>query len=96
MSTITPKEVRAIAALSRIALSDEEVVQATRDLSSIFNHFSAIGGIDTTDVSPASDASGLINSTREDIPKPNILCLAQDLVEGYVRVPGVFEETVAL
>lgn len=99
MSTITPEQVKAIAALSRLALTDEEVGQATKDLSGILDHFSAIGDINTTNVPPADDASGLSNITREDIAKPNILCTPEELLErapkvsgGYVQVPGVFED----
>lgn len=100
MNTITPEEVRSIARLSRLALTDEEVAQTTKDLSGILGHFSAIGDIDTANVSPLDDASGLSNITREDIATPNILCSPKDLLEqaprvheGYVQVPGVFEES---
>ncbi len=100
MNTISPEEVRSIARLSRLALTDEEVEQATKDLSGILGHFSAIGSIDTTDVPPADDASGLKNITREDVATPNALCSAADLLERapkinkqYVQVPGVFEES---
>lgn len=100
MSTITPEQVKAIAALARLALSDEEVEQATKDLSGILDHFSAIGDIDTTNIPPSDDASGLTNITREDIVKPNMLCTPNDLLDqaprvqqGYIQVPGVLKDT---
>lgn len=100
MNTITPEEVRKIAYLARLALTDEEVQQTTKDLSGILNHFSAIGSIDTVNVPPADDASGLKNIAREDMAKPNILCAPEDLLkrvpkvrDGYIQVPGVFEES---
>lgn len=103
MSVITPEEVRAIARLSRLALTDQEITQATRDLTDILNHFSAIGEINTTDVPPANDASGLSNISREDVAHPNQLCTADDLIarapmskQHYILVPGVFEEASAL
>lgn len=93
MSVITQKEVRTVANLARIALTDGEVAQTAKDLSGILGHFASIGDIDTSNVLPADDVSGLVNITREDTVKPNNLCAAQELVQGYVQVPGVFEES---
>lgn len=100
MDAITPKEVRKISALARLALTDDEVSQATRDLSGILEHFSAIGSIDTANVSPTDDASGLSNISREDIAHPNTLCSSQDILDrvpnvrqDYAEVPGVFKES---
>lgn len=93
MSSITTDEVRAIARLARLALSNDEVEQTTKDFSGIFKHFSAIGNIDTSKTPPADDASGLSNIAREDIARPNALCVAEEIANGYVQVPGVFEES---
>ncbi len=93
MNAITPEEVRRIAALARLALTDEEIARVTRDLSGILEHFSSIGDIDTANISPSDDISGLLNVSREDVARQNTLCSAQELVEGYVRVPGVFGES---
>lgn len=100
MDTLAMEEVRAIARLSRLALTEEEVAQATSDLSGILGHFSAIGGIDTANIQPADDASGLVNVSREDVAHPNALCSSEDLLERspkirqkYIEVPGVFDES---
>lgn len=93
MSSITPGEVRAIAHLSRLALSDGEVEQTTKDLSGILGHFSAIGDIDTSNIPLADNVSRLSNIAREDIARPNVLCAAKNIANGYVQVPGVFEES---
>lgn len=100
MSIITPEEVRKISALARLSLTDDEVSSATRDLSGILNHFSAIGNINTADVPAADAVSGLSNISRQDVAQPNMLCTPEDLLarapktkQGYVQVPGVFEES---
>lgn len=97
-SQIMPEDVRRIATLARLGLTDTEVQKATKDLSGILSHFSVIQKIDTKDVPAADDASGLKNVSRVDEAHENVLCeadeliaLAPDKLGREIKVPAVFE-----
>lgn len=99
MSTkVTAEEVKKVAQLGRLGLSDEEVRKATEQLSGILDHFSEIQKIKTEGVPASDDVTGLKNVTREDDAKPNVLCAADELLKrapetkaGQVKVKAVFE-----
>ncbi len=50
MSTVTEDEIRSLARLARLALSDEEVRALQTDLSSILTHMQALAEVDTEGV----------------------------------------------
>lgn len=95
---ITEAEVRRIAELARLGLTDDEVVKAAADLQAILDNFSEIQAIDTTGVPVAADASHLQNVTREDIAAPEVLASHQALLDQapersgrQLKVPAVFK-----
>ncbi len=95
---ISEEEVRRIAALARLGLTDEEVTKAAADLQSVLQHFSQLQDIDTTDVPMAADASGLKNVMRKDEAKPEALAKHEVMLEaapetkdGQVKAKAVFE-----
>lgn len=97
MPGISQDEVKRIAALARLGLSDEEVQAATNDLSSILGHFSTIQAVDTKGVPTADDASGLRNVMREDTAVKEHLCSTESLLaaapeiqNSQVKVHAVF------
>ena len=55
-SRIRPEEVREIATLSRLRLSDEEVADLTQDLDSILGYVAELAALDTTSVEPMTHA----------------------------------------
>jgi len=94
---ITEEEVRRIADLARLGLSDEEVAKATHDLQGVLQYFSKIQEVDTTDVPAAADASGLHNVAREDVANEETLATHEELLaavpetkDGQVKVKAVF------
>lgn len=93
--TITAADVRAIANLARLGVSDEEVLRATADLTNILGHFSALQTIMTTNVATSNNVSGLTNIVRPDVAKPNELANSDDLLsraprtqERYIKTPS--------
>lgn len=100
MNTLTGKDVKKIADLARMSLSEEEASSAAKNLSGILEHFETIRLVDTKDVPPADDVSGRKNITREDTVKEGILGSPEVLLanaktkDGYIQVPGVFSEEV--
>jgi aspartyl-tRNA(Asn)/glutamyl-tRNA(Gln) amidotransferase subunit C len=66
MSKIDKKQVEHIAKLSRIKLSEEEKEKFSSELSQILDYFETLKKVDTENVSPASQATGIKNVLRED------------------------------
>jgi len=94
---ISEGEVRRIAALARLGVTDEEVTKATASLQSILQYFSKIQAIDTEGVPTADDSSGLKNVTREDKAAIEVLAAHKTLVEaapktlrGHIKAKSVF------
>ena len=90
-------EVERIAALARLGLSEQEVIDRTQDITKILDHFSSIQKINTGDVSAYDNAAALTNIAREDVVEANLLCLPSSLLaaasetsSGHVRVQAVF------
>ena len=55
-SRIRPEEVREIAMLSRLRLTDQEVADLTQDLDSILGYVAELSALDTTAVEPMTHA----------------------------------------
>ncbi len=63
---LTTEEVKHVAKLSRIELSDAEVGKFRGQLSKILQYIDKINEIDTEDVEPTWQVTGLKNVLRED------------------------------
>ncbi|MSP23060.1 MAG: Asp-tRNA(Asn)/Glu-tRNA(Gln) amidotransferase subunit GatC [Dehalococcoidia bacterium] len=93
---LTSDEVRHIATLARVELTDAEVERYREQLSSIFAHFETLGAIDTSDVPPTTQTLDLVNVEREDASRPSastaeVLANATRREDGYLRVRAVLE-----
>ena len=93
--SLTPDEVRHVADLARLRLSDEEVQMFARQMSDILNYFKDLDDIDTTDVKVTSQVTGLKNVFREDEVihcddqiKQKIFQEAPHFKDGYFVVPN--------
>ncbi len=96
-ASVTAEDVKGIAILARLTMSDEEVATATRDLNRVLEHFSSLQSIDTKSVSSSADVTGQQNITREDKAEPGNLSTAEALLlrapttqGSLVKVPAVF------
>ena len=69
--SLTKDEVRHIAKLARLNLSDEEVEKFTKELSSILEYVDQLQEVDTKGVEPTAQVTGLHNSFRSDEVKPS-------------------------
>jgi aspartyl-tRNA(Asn)/glutamyl-tRNA(Gln) amidotransferase subunit C len=63
---LTTTEVKNIAKLARLELSDKEVEKFTTQLSDILNYVDQLQEVDTKSVEPMAQVTGLKNMTRED------------------------------
>ena len=63
---LSADEVRHIAKLARLNLEDQEVEKFARELSSILDYIDQLQEVDTKNVVPSAQVTGLSNSFRED------------------------------
>ena len=73
---IDADEVRKVARLARLQLSDEEIEPMARELSSVLDHIEKIGELDLEDVSPTSHVIEVTGALRADEPRE---CLVRDV-----------------
>jgi aspartyl-tRNA(Asn)/glutamyl-tRNA(Gln) amidotransferase subunit C len=69
---LTADEVRHIARLARVGLTDEDVARFQTQLSSILDSFAALQAIDTDGVRPTAQPQDLLNVERDDDPRPSL------------------------
>jgi len=90
------QEVEHIATLARLKLTEEEKEKYGGQLSGILDYFEKLQAVDTDNIEPTSQVTGLTNIMREDeIIESGI---SQELVDcapshndGYVSIPKIFE-----
>jgi aspartyl-tRNA(Asn)/glutamyl-tRNA(Gln) amidotransferase subunit C len=93
---LTEKEVRKIAKLSRIRLTDEEVVHFGKEISGILNWVEMLQEVDTNNVPRMASVSAVTLPLREDVVtdgdcRDDVLANAPDARYGCFAVPKVVE-----
>lgn len=96
---ITESEVRYVAGLANLSLSDDEVAGFQADLDEILQHIDKLNEIDTSAVEPMAQVlfEGEETSTlRADVPVPPLgnqaaVANAPQPGAGYFKVPKVIE-----
>jgi len=93
---ITEDEVRYVAHLSRLALSDDEVDTFGRQLDHIISYVEKLNELDTSDVEPMIHASDQMNVFREDragesLRRKESLQNAPEKAEGCFKVPRILD-----
>ena len=67
MTTLTQTQVRHIAKLARLTLSDAEVEKYAKELTSILQYVDMLAEVDTTNVKPTAQVTGQTNILRDDV-----------------------------
>jgi aspartyl-tRNA(Asn)/glutamyl-tRNA(Gln) amidotransferase subunit C len=96
---ITEAEVRYVAALANLNLSDTEVKKFQADLDGILEHIAKLNEIDTSGIQPMAQVLYEAEETatlRADVPAPPLgnaaaLANAPQPGAGYFKVPKVIE-----
>ena len=95
---ITPEEVRHIAALANLRLSEEDTARYAEDLEQILSYVDQLNELDTTDVEPMAQVlhEGNAATLRSDQPgesldKDTALSCAPQPGAGHFKVPKVIE-----
>ena len=93
---LTTEEVRHIALLARVGMTDDDVEQMRDQLSDILAQFEALSRVDTGDLEPTGHSVDLLSVMREDVSRPSFdrdetLANAPNREGELVRVKAVLE-----
>ncbi|MBI4058588.1 Asp-tRNA(Asn)/Glu-tRNA(Gln) amidotransferase subunit GatC, partial [Candidatus Gottesmanbacteria bacterium] len=95
----TEEDVKKIATLASLSLTNEEITNYTKQLSSILEYVGKLQKVNTDKVPPTSQVTGLENVFREDIvdhermlSQEDALSNAPETHNGYFVVKAIFEE----
>ncbi len=93
---ISLAEVRKVAALSRLSLSDQELERMRGELDGILDWMAALSALDTTGVEPTYHAVEMVTPLREDVVTAPLrhaeaLRAAAKTEAGAFAVPKVME-----
>lgn len=96
MSRISVDQVKHVAHLARLAITEEEAEKFTKQLDAIIGFAEQLNELDTENVEPTSHVLELKNVLREDIPKPGlpreeVLKNAPEKQDGQIKVPAIIE-----
>ena len=94
--SVSEKEVRYVADLARLQLSEEEVQSLSKDMNDILGYMDLLNELDTSEVEPLEHVIELNSRLREDVAKTPLshdaaLKNAPDADSDYFRVPKVIE-----
>jgi aspartyl-tRNA(Asn)/glutamyl-tRNA(Gln) amidotransferase subunit C len=94
--SLSAEQVRWVAHLGRLELTDAELATMTRQLAAIVDYVSQLQQVDTKGVEPLTHAVTVHNVFREDEPAPSLspdeaLANAPQRRSNFYAVPAVFE-----
>src|SRR5437868_5894139 len=69
---LTRDEVKGVAHLARLALTDDETERLTHQLNDLLQQFAHLQELDTEDVPPTSHAVPVQATLREDVARPSL------------------------
>jgi aspartyl-tRNA(Asn)/glutamyl-tRNA(Gln) amidotransferase subunit C len=87
-------DVRYVANLARLELSDEEVAVFQPQLEAILRHAEALTKLDVSGIDPTAHSVPVFGRMRDDVPHESLapsalLQNAPDQAQGQIRVPKV-------
>ncbi len=95
MHTISRDDIIKLATLSSLKLTDEEIDSLQVDVGNILSYVEQLNELDTKDVTPAYQVTGLSNVFRKDVinsgevSREQLLALAPDSQDLQIKVPKV-------
>ena len=94
---LTTEEVRHVAMLARLGLSDEEVETMRGQLGDVLEYIAMLDKLDTSQIPPTAQILSHLNVTRPDVSRPSwpaaaLLANAPEREGDFFRVPAVMEE----
>ena len=94
--SISIEQVEQVANLARIKMDRETLGKFAAQLDQIVSYIDKLNELDTSDVEPLTNASGLMNAFRKDEPgtcleRERGLANSASQAQGHYRVPKVIE-----
>jgi aspartyl-tRNA(Asn)/glutamyl-tRNA(Gln) amidotransferase subunit C len=92
---LSKEEVKHIAKLARLGLTEKEIEKFQKDLSSILDYVEKLKEVDVSDVRPTSHSMELENVMRKDegrkseVKSRKLMDLAPDTKDGYLKVKSI-------
>lgn len=94
-TTISAQDVQHIAGLAKIAVSDEEAANLQAELTAILDYVAQLDKLDTSDIEPTYQVTGLVNVARDDeiidygVSTSALLKNAPHSQDNQIKVPKV-------
>lgn len=94
--SLSSEDVKKVARLARLAVTEQEVLAAQAQLNGIFDLIAEMQAVDTSGVAPMSHAQDVTQRLREDqVTEPNqrdaFQSIAPQVAQGLYLVPKVIE-----
>ncbi len=99
MAKLSDKDIKHVAKLANLTLSEKETEKFQKQLSSVVDYIESFKEVNTKGVEPTSQTTGLKNVKRKDqidtsdcLSNKKALSGTDKSSNGYFIVPGIFEE----
>ena len=99
MTNITKQQITHIAKLAKLKVSEKEIAKFQEQLSNIIEYVSELDKVNTKNIKPISQTTGLLDAKREDlINQKDCLTLEEALsgtentYNGYFKVSAILEK----
>jgi aspartyl-tRNA(Asn)/glutamyl-tRNA(Gln) amidotransferase subunit C len=95
MTQISRDDVLHLAQLSSLKLADSEIDGLQTDLSNILGYVEQLSKVDTTDIEPTFQVTGLSNVWRDDtvinygVTREELLARSPEVVDFQIKAPKV-------
>lgn len=95
MTQISRDDVLRLAKLSSLQLADDELDELAKDITNILGYVEQLDELDTKNVEPTYQVTGLSSVWREDetitndVSREALLALSPDKADNQVKVPKV-------
>jgi aspartyl-tRNA(Asn)/glutamyl-tRNA(Gln) amidotransferase subunit C len=94
---LSSDQVRHVARLARLRLSNDQIEQFRAELSSVLDHVASLDEVDVTGVQPLSSPHDLAQRLAEDViqeslPVETVLRAAPAVEDSFIAVPKVLED----
>lgn len=91
---LSHEEVRKVALLARLELTDDEIESQAKHLNDLLSQFEKLQALDVTGIEPTSHSIPIVNVLREDVEKPSLsreetLANAPEARDGCFVVPRI-------
>lgn len=95
MTDLSLTQIKTLAMLSQLQLTDDEAKLLENDITNILKHIDQLQSLDTSQVAPTYQVTGLSNVWRDDVVQTaspdgqTLVGLAPDATNNQIKVPKV-------